>query len=119
MRPLALLLVLFAAAPAYACGAAPAAGGPGSERAQAASTALPRPVRLARNHAAHSRGLRASQVRVVSVRRRTWPDGCLGLGGADMMCTQAMVEGYRAVFAVRGRRVAYRTDLHGTYRVER
>ena len=100
----------------------PAGGAAAASRsalgAQAAST-LPRPVRLARNHAAHSRNLRAAQVRVVSVTRRTWPDGCLGLSDPDVMCTSALVRGYRAVFSVRGKRVVYRTDLHSKYRVER
>jgi hypothetical protein len=131
MRSLALALLLCAAAaPAGAVGAAGTAGAASAaagadaasgdrERAQAAHHRLPRPVRLARNHAAHSRGLRASEVRVVRYGRRTWPDGCLGLGGPDLVCTQALVDGYRAVFDVRGKRVVYRTDLHDTYRVER
>ncbi|MEA2138360.1 MAG: hypothetical protein QOG56_1510 [Solirubrobacteraceae bacterium] len=101
---------------ALAC-ATPAAS-LGASRAQAASPTLPRPVRLARNHAAHSRHLRAAQVRVVSYVRRTWPDGCLGIAAADVMCTQELVAGYRAVFVVRAKRVAYRTDLHDRYRVE-
>ena len=84
-----------------------------------AATSLPRPVRLARNDAAHRRNLRASQVKVVSYKRRTWPDGCLGLGGTGAICTQQLVAGYRAVFLVRGRRVAYRTDLRNLIRVER
>ena len=90
-----------------------------ADSVQAASRTLPRPVRLARNDAAHRRDLRASQVRVVRYTRRTWPDGCLGLGGPDVICTQALVDGYRAVFEVRGRRVVYRTDMNDTFRIER
>jgi hypothetical protein len=115
MRPIALCfaLVLCAAVPAPS-----AVAGSSTQLAQAAST-LPRPVRLARNDAAHRRDLRASQVRVVRYTRRTWPDGCLGLGGPDVICTQALVDGYRAVFEVRGRRVVYRTDMYELFRVER
>jgi len=60
----------------------------------------------ASSSAAHRRYLRAAQVRVVRYTRRTWPDGCLGLGGPEVICTQALVDGYRAVFEVRGKRVA-------------
>jgi hypothetical protein len=113
------IVLVMCAALANMPGAA-AAASPSGDRAQAAASgSLPRPVRLARNDAAHSRHLRAAQVRVVSFKRTTWPDGCLGLGGAGVMCTQQLVAGYRAVFTVRGRRVVYRTDLHGTYRAER
>ena len=119
MRSLALALVLCAAAAPAPAAAQPAAGGGHGELAQAAKHKLPRPVRLARNHAAHSRNLRASEVRVVRYSRRTWPDGCLGLGGPDLVCTQALVDGYRAVFEVRGRRVVYRTNLYDNFRAER
>jgi hypothetical protein len=96
------------------CGALlTAAGAP-----PAPASTLPRPVRIARNDAAHSRHLRAAQVRVVSYRRVTFSDGCLGLGGADEICSDAMVPGYRAIFLVRGKRVVYRTDLRGHFRVE-
>ena len=118
MRPLALALVLCTAAPASVAGGVAVASS-SADSVQAASRTLPRPVRLARNDAAHRRDLRASQVRVVRYTRRTWPDGCLGLGGPDVICTQALVDGYRAIFEIRGRRVVYRTDMYDTYRVER
>jgi hypothetical protein len=109
---LALVTVLATAA------CATAAATTGSDRAQAAAgRTLPRPVRLARNDAAHRRHLHAAQVRVVSVTRRTWPDSCLGLGGPEM-CAQVVVKGYRAVFVVRGKRLVYRTDLTSVYRLE-
>lgn len=119
--PRTLAALLCSCVATLACGA-PAAT-PQEERprdsAQAApAKSLPRPVRLARNHAARSRGLRAAEVRVVSVRRRTWPDGCLGLGGSGEICSQALVPGYRAVFALRGTRLVYRTDLKSAYRVQ-
>jgi hypothetical protein len=109
------VLVLVVVLVTVAC--ATAAASPRGERAQVAVRSLPRPVRLARNDAAHRRHLRAAQVRVVSVTRRTWPDSCLGLGGPEI-CAQVLVKGYRAVFLVRGKRLVYRTDLTSVYRLE-
>jgi Tfp pilus assembly protein FimT len=110
------VLVVVAVLATFACATA-AASFEGERTRAAAGRSLPRPVRLARNDAAHRRHLRAAQVRVVSVKRRTWPDSCLGLGGREF-CAQVLVKGYRAVFVVRGRRLVYRTDLTSVYRLE-
>jgi hypothetical protein len=39
-----------------------------------------------------------STLAFVSVEPRTWPDGCLGLGGPGVACTQALVPGWLVVF---------------------
>jgi hypothetical protein len=45
--------------------------------------------------------------------RQTWPDGCLGLGGANELCTQALVEGWRVVMSYQGKTWVYRSDDTG------
>ncbi|MGK7930392.1 MAG: hypothetical protein AB4041_03010 [Microcystaceae cyanobacterium] len=45
--------------------------------------------------------------------RQTWPDGCLGLGGNDELCTQAFVNGWRVVMEYQDKMWVYRTDDTG------
>ncbi|NJK27363.1 MAG: hypothetical protein HC925_00545 [Coleofasciculaceae cyanobacterium SM2_3_26] len=55
-----------------------------------------------------------SEITIVEATRQTWSDGCLGLGGDGMFCTEALVSGWEVV-AVGGDRVwVYRTDLSGS-----
>jgi hypothetical protein len=108
-------LVLVAAFAAIACGAS---ASPDAQRAQAAkSSSLPRPVRLARADAADRAAIAVSRVRVISVKRRVWPNGCFGLPAPEL-CPRTRTPGYRAVFSVRGKHQAYRTDLKTSYRLE-
>ncbi|MEO8540808.1 MAG: hypothetical protein ABI577_13795, partial [bacterium] len=44
--------------------------------------------------------LSSSDLVLVSLTTMTWPDGCLGLGGPGVVCTQALVPGWLAVFRV-------------------
>jgi hypothetical protein len=59
-------------------------------------------------------GVQASQLRIVEVKRETWSDGCLGLGGVDAVCTQSMVPGWRVVVANSARRWVYRANQAGS-----
>lgn len=36
-------------------------------------------------------------ITVVSIERVTWPDSCLGMGGANQVCSAALVEGWLAI----------------------
>ena len=48
-------------------------------------------------------------ITVVSLEPFTWPDGCLGLGGSAVVCTQALVPGWLAVLrGPDGREYRYR-----------
>lgn len=42
-------------------------------------------------------GVAAPAITVVSLEPFVWPDGCLGLGGPGVVCTQALVPGWLAV----------------------
>ncbi len=59
------------------------------------------------------------QLRLVETSRQTWSNGCLGLARPGEVCTQAMVDGWRVVFAHGKRRWVYRTDMRGrNYRLQ-
>jgi hypothetical protein len=51
---------------------------------------------------------------VVSTEEVEWPDGCLGIQQEGLMCTQAIVPGYRIILEANGREVEYRTNEDGT-----
>ncbi len=55
-----------------------------------------------------------SQFRIVRASHQTWPDGCLGVGGAGTACTEAAVSGW-AVLVASGKQLwVYRTDESGS-----
>lgn len=56
-------------------------------------------------------GLRLQIIRAV---RKDWPDGCLGLGEADMGCTAVIVPGWEVTVASGWRDFVYRTDTSGS-----
>lgn len=53
------------------------------------------------------------EIGISTMSRETWPNGCLGLAQADEMCTEALVEGWRAVMTVSQTMIAH-TDQAGT-----
>ena len=59
-------------------------------------------------------GLTASQLKVLEFESQTWSDGCLGLGGREVVCSQALVPGWRAIIASEEGRWIYRTDESGS-----
>lgn len=65
------------------------------------------------NFAQQELDLDQSQITVISVVEQEWPDGCLGLGGFDEMCTTAIVPGYEIVLKTENEQRIYRTDREG------
>ncbi|MDX2245115.1 MAG: hypothetical protein NW224_30930 [Leptolyngbyaceae cyanobacterium bins.302] len=64
-------------------------------------------------------GIPTNQLKFVEVSPQTWTNGCLGLAQSDEMCSQAMVNGWRVVFAQGNRRWVYRTNGSGSaFRLE-
>ncbi len=55
-------------------------------------------------------GSPTSSFRIIEAEERTWPDGCLGLAGADEFCTQALVPGWRVVVTDGTQQWIYRTS---------
>lgn len=65
-------------------------------------------------HLSETLGLPADQITLVSTEPETWPDGCLGVYQADILCTQALVEGYRIILEAGGVEYELRTNESGS-----
>jgi hypothetical protein len=73
------------------------------------------PAQLAAlTHLSEALNLPADQITLISTESVTWPDGCLGVDRPGMMCTQALVEGYRIIFEAGGREYEVRTNESGS-----
>lgn len=57
--------------------------------------------------------IKADKFTIQQFSRKTWSDGCLGLGNANELCTQALVEGWRVVMGYQGKTWVYRADDTG------
>jgi hypothetical protein len=54
------------------------------------------------------------QITLISTEAVNWPDGCLGVQRIGVMCTQAIVPGYRIMFEANGTRYEVHTDEDGS-----
>lgn len=73
---------------------------------------LPKPIAEAvLKEVAQRSGMEISKLEIIGVARRTWQDGCLGLGGG--ICTQAQVPGWLVAVAGEQQIWAYRTNESG------
>lgn len=70
---------------------------------------------LVRQILAQQLQLDLDQVEIVSVEAVEWPDACLGVYTADMMCAQVITPGYRVVLAVDGEQYEYHTNQDGSF----
>lgn len=59
--------------------------------------------------------INADQIEIVSVENVDWPDACLGVYTADMMCAQVITPGYRVVLAADGQQYEYHTNSDGSF----
>jgi hypothetical protein len=69
---------------------------------------------LVRQILAQQLQLDLDQIEIVSVEAVEWPDACLGVYTADMMCAQVITPGYRVILAVNGEQYEYHTNLDGS-----
>ena len=58
-------------------------------------------------------GLPPENIKLVSTEAVEWPDGCLGVQEEGVMCTQAIVPGFRIMLDANGREMEYRTNEDG------
>jgi hypothetical protein len=65
-------------------------------------------------HLAGTLDLPAGQIALITTESVIWPDGCLGVQRPGMMCTQALVEGYRIVLEADGRQYELHTNETGS-----
>ena len=61
--------------------------------------------------------LPVDQITLVSTETVTWPDGCLGVRHMGVMCTQALVSGFRIVLEAKGEQYDYHTNQDGSVNV--
>ncbi len=62
-------------------------------------------------------GVSRANLRVTKTQEKDWPDGCLGLGTPEFMCTQALVKGWHIAVANKKNPQqvwAYRTNKNGS-----
>ena len=59
-------------------------------------------------------GLSPEDIKLVSTEAVEWPDGCLGVQEEGVMCTQAIVPGFRILLEANGRELEYRANEDGT-----
>jgi hypothetical protein len=65
-------------------------------------------------HLAETSGISPDDITVVSTEEVEWPDGCLGIQMEGLMCTQAIVPGFRVTLEANGKEVEYHTNEDGT-----
>jgi hypothetical protein len=58
-------------------------------------------------------GLSMEEIDYVSHERADWLDSCLGLGGPEEICLQAITPGWRVVLRAAGQEYVYRADQNG------
>ena len=82
---------------------------------------LPETVAAAvRQELSDSTGIAADKLKVTESSRQSWSDTCLGLGKADEICGQMIVEGWRVVVSDGSQSWVYRTNARGNiWRLEK
>ncbi|MBD3560906.1 S-layer homology domain-containing protein [Planktothrix sp. FACHB-1355] len=59
-------------------------------------------------------GMEISALRIVAAQQETWPDGCLGIASPGIVCSKALVPGWRVVVGSDRQSWVYRTNLTGS-----
>ena len=65
-------------------------------------------------HLSETLNLPADQINLISTEAVTWPDGCLGVQKMGVMCTQALVDGFKIVFEADGKEYELHTNQTGS-----
>ena len=65
-------------------------------------------------HLSKTLNLPADQITLVSTEAVTWPDGCLGVQQMGIMCTQALVDGFKIIFEADGQEYELHTNTTGS-----
>lgn len=65
-------------------------------------------------HLSMTLNLPADQITLISTEAVTWSDGCLGVHRIDVMCTQALVEGFKFIFEADGKEYELHTNETGS-----
>jgi len=65
-----------------------------------------------------SLNLPPGQITVISAEAVQWPDGCLGVQTLGVMCTQAIVPGYKIILEANGEQYEFHTNVDGSQVVQ-
>jgi len=65
-----------------------------------------------------SLNLPPGQITVISAEAVEWPDGCLGIQTLGVMCTQAIVPGYKIILEGNGEEYEFHTNVDGSQVVQ-
>lgn len=71
-------------------------------------------VAAARAYAAQEMQVSESEIDVIEINKKDWPDACLGLSSEDEICAAVITPGYEIIVEAKGERFAYRTDENGS-----
>jgi WD40-like Beta Propeller Repeat len=75
---------------------------------------LPPAVRAAISQLTQDKGIPADQIQVVSTEAVQWENGCLGIVIPGVMCTQAIVPGFKITLSALGTTYEYHTNQDGS-----
>jgi len=67
-----------------------------------------------RNQVSEILGVPVESIALKTIEQMEWPDSCLGLGGPDESCAQAVTPGWLLVFTANGQEYRFRADQTGT-----
>ena len=67
-----------------------------------------------RNQVSEILGVPVESIQLKSIEQTEWPDSCLGLGGPDESCAQAVTPGWLLVFSANGQEYRFHADQTGT-----
>lgn len=67
-----------------------------------------------RNQVSEILGVPVESIQLETVEQTEWPDSCLGLGGPDESCAQAVTPGWLLVFSANGQQYSFRADQTAT-----
>ena len=67
-----------------------------------------------RNQVSEILGVPVESIQLKTIEQMEWPDSCLGLGGPDESCAQAVTPGWLLVFSANGQQYSFRADQTAT-----
>ncbi|MEM6253422.1 MAG: hypothetical protein AAF821_10915 [Cyanobacteria bacterium P01_D01_bin.156] len=116
MRSIVLLLSITPLLLGCTLQSEPAEPIPSTPMVEAPSDALPTNIQTQiRTDLANYLNIRTDQITIQTYSRRTWSDGCLGLGGPAELCLAALTKGWQAeaIDTTTNTPYIYRTNLTG------
>lgn len=112
--PMILILILSACAPAGKPTQQSLFPEEDGQVAPTPQTELTLAEQAAISHLASTLSLSPDEVGILSTEAVDWPDGCLGVQRPGVMCTEAIVPGYKIILQARGEQYELHTNKNGS-----